>query len=110
MGCQSRHPHFNNSGILTIDTTGKLLIQSKGGDPILLNSDQGSGNVTATLQDTGNFVVADETEKRVLWQSFDYPTDMLLPGMKLGVNLKTGRNWTLASSLSSFVPASGAFT
>ncbi|KAK9289791.1 hypothetical protein L1049_007951 [Liquidambar formosana] len=114
-------PISNISEVITLDTTGKLMIQSEGGDPILLNSDQGSGNVTATLQDSGNFVVNDEIEKRVLWQSFDYPTDTLLPGMKLGVNLKTGRNWTLTSWLSGntvtdsskkryTVPASGTFT
>ncbi|KAK9291268.1 hypothetical protein L1049_009456 [Liquidambar formosana] len=103
-------PIFNNSGVLAIDTTGKLMIKTEGGDLIPLNSDQGTttGNVNATLKDSGNFVVADE--KRVLWQSFDYPTDTLLPGMKLGVDLKTGRNWTLTSSLSSDVLASGAFT
>ncbi|KAK9290625.1 hypothetical protein L1049_008797 [Liquidambar formosana] len=103
-------PIFNNSGVLTVDPTGKLMIKSNGGAPITLNSDQGTGNVTATLQNSGNFVVADETEKRVLWQSFDYPTVMLLPGMKLGVDLKRGLNWTLTSWVSSDDPASGAFT
>ncbi|KAK9290055.1 hypothetical protein L1049_008219 [Liquidambar formosana] len=104
-------PIFNNSTVLTIDTTGKLVITSTGDDPITLNSDQATGNATATLEDTGNFVLTDGIEKRVLWQSFDYPTDSLLPGMKLGVNLKTGRNWTLTSWLSSdAVPASGPFT
>ncbi|KAK9289808.1 hypothetical protein L1049_007968 [Liquidambar formosana] len=103
-------PIFNNSTVLTIDTTGKLVITSTGDDPITLNSDQGTGNAIATLEDTGNFVLTDEIEKRVLWQSFDYPTDSLLPGMKLGVNLKTGRNWTLTSWLSYIVPASGPFT
>ncbi|KAJ0008065.1 hypothetical protein Pint_29830 [Pistacia integerrima] len=48
--------------------------------------------------------------RRVLWQSFDYPTDTLLPGMKLGVNLQTGRKWFLQSWISENSPAQGSFT
>jgi len=44
-----------------------------------------------------------------LWQSFDYPTDSLLPGMKLGVNRKTGHNWSLVSWFTPSTPASGPF-
>ena len=47
---------------------------------------------------------------QVLWQSFDYPTDTLLPGMKLGFNTKTGHNWSLTSWSNEEDPASGSFT
>ena len=47
---------------------------------------------------------------QVLWQSFDYPTDTLLPGMKLGINTKIGHNWSLTSWSSEEDPASGSFT
>ncbi|CAA2981489.1 Hypothetical predicted protein [Olea europaea subsp. europaea] len=47
---------------------------------------------------------------RVLWESFDYPTDTLIPGMKLGVNHRTGRKWYLTSWFDDINPASGAFT
>ncbi|KAI3734302.1 hypothetical protein L6452_13768 [Arctium lappa] len=33
-------------------------------------------NLTATLEDNGNFLLINE---RVLWQSFDHPTKVLLP-------------------------------
>ncbi|XP_073129002.1 G-type lectin S-receptor-like serine/threonine-protein kinase CES101 [Henckelia pumila] len=46
----------------------------------------------------------------VVWESFDYPTDTLHPGMKLGVNHRTGKNWTLTSWFSGSNPASGAFS
>lgn len=46
---------------------------------------------------------------QVLWQSFDYPTDTLLPGMKIGINTKTGQRWSLTSWLNDGDPASGSF-
>ncbi|KAJ0594047.1 putative protein kinase RLK-Pelle-DLSV family [Helianthus annuus] len=98
---------------LSIDpNTGNLIITSEG--TTLMNiTDVQAGpnpNVTATLEDTGNFRLINEIDKRVLWQSFDHPTNVLLPGMKLGFNKTTGRNWTLTSWLSKEFPRSGAFT
>ncbi|XP_076946082.1 G-type lectin S-receptor-like serine/threonine-protein kinase At4g27290 [Bidens hawaiensis] len=68
-----------------------------------------SGNATARLQDNGNLVVIDQLEK-VLWQSFDYPTDSLLPGMKLGRNYLRGKEWYLSPWKSSQDPAPSELT
>ena len=99
---------------LTLDADGKLMIMHSGGDPIVLNSNQAARNSTATLLDSGNFVLeefnSDRSVKEKLWESFDNPTDTLLPGMKLGINLKTGQNWSLASWINEQVPAPGTFT
>ena len=104
-------PISDNSSVLTVDSTTGILKIISGGNTILNISDQVTGNnATATLEDTGNFVLTDWVEKRTLWQSFDHPTDTLLPGMKLGFNSATGKNWSLTSWLSASVPASGAFT
>ena len=48
----------------------------------------------AQLLDSGNFVLKDliNGSESIVWQSFDYPSDMLLSGMKLGWNLKTRLN------------------
>ncbi|XP_011038586.1 PREDICTED: G-type lectin S-receptor-like serine/threonine-protein kinase CES101 [Populus euphratica] len=111
-------PVPDSSGVLTIGGDGKLKITYRGGPPIVINSNVESaknlsGNITATLLDSGNLVVrkvdCDGTPGTVLWQSFDYPHNILLPGMKLGMNHKTGKNWTLTSWLSEKVPAPGAF-
>ncbi|KAK9937440.1 hypothetical protein M0R45_014232 [Rubus argutus] len=49
----------------------------------LLPSETTSSSVAATLLDSGNFVLeevsSDGSVKRILWQSFDYPRDVLLP-------------------------------
>ncbi|KAL2525294.1 G-type lectin S-receptor-like serine/threonine-protein kinase [Abeliophyllum distichum] len=71
-------------------------------------------NITATLLNSGNFVVKEMSINgfgdKVLWQSFDYPTNTLLPRMKLGVNHRTGRNWSITSWFSANNPVAGAFT
>ncbi|XP_016440490.1 G-type lectin S-receptor-like serine/threonine-protein kinase CES101 isoform X1 [Nicotiana tabacum] len=103
-------PILNNSGLLTIDSTGILKITSGGKTVVNIAPPLLTGSLIARLQDSGNFVLQDETRNSTLWQSFDHPTDCLLPGMKLGYNLTTKQNWTLTSWLSSYIPASGAFT
>ena len=89
-----------------------LKIESKIGPPLILYASPqpfNNNNIFATLLDTGNFVVKDIQKKTVLWQSFDHPTDSLLPGMKLGVNHKTGQNCSLISWISSSIPVPGPF-
>nr|GMD94375.1 G-type lectin S-receptor-like serine/threonine-protein kinase CES101 [Ipomoea batatas] len=94
----------NSSATLQIDASGRLILTHTGEgqrNPFLLSLNKTSLNVTATLLDSGNFVLrvvnADGSFGEELWSSFDNPTDTLLPGMKLGVNHKTGRNWSLTS-------------
>jgi hypothetical protein len=52
----------------------------------------------------------DNKADNFLWQSFDYPCDTLLPGMKLGSNLVTGLNRFLSSWKGKENPAPGQFT
>ncbi|GAV64492.1 B_lectin domain-containing protein/PAN_2 domain-containing protein [Cephalotus follicularis] len=105
-------PIFNNSGILALH--GNLKILQSGGDPIVLTSVRGARKTSATLLDSGNFVLHEHnlegSIKQVLWQSFDHPTDTILPGMKLGNDHKTGINRSLTSWRSDRSPASGSFT
>ncbi|XP_031107643.1 G-type lectin S-receptor-like serine/threonine-protein kinase At4g27290 isoform X2 [Ipomoea triloba] len=69
-------------------------------------------NTTATLLDNGNLVLR-SAGGRTLWQSFDYPTNTWLPGMKLGwFGLKTPRPYQrfLTSWIGKQNPSPGAFT
>ena len=106
-------PIFDNSGNLTIDDYGNLKISHNGGPPIVLYSAQEASNTGAALLETGNLVLtllSELNSGRQLWQSFDYPTHTLLPGMKLGVSRKTGHTWSLRSWISSRVPAASSLT
>jgi len=68
-----------------------------------------SYSIIAQLLDTGNLVL--KTGKGdILWQSFDYPCDTLLPGMKLGWNLVTGLNRFVTSWKSADDPAKGEYS
>ncbi|KDP38976.1 hypothetical protein JCGZ_00733 [Jatropha curcas] len=65
----------------------------------------------ARLLDTGNFVIRERDDgDNFLWQSFDYPVDTQLPGMKLGGNLVTGLKWFLSSWKSTEDPSLGQFS
>ncbi|MCI11615.1 receptor-like serine/threonine-protein kinase SD1-8-like, partial [Trifolium medium] len=64
----------------------------------------------ATLLDTGNLVLVNTSNKAILWQSFDYPTDTLLPGMNLGQDIDTGYTWSLRSWKSTDDPSPGPYT
>ncbi|XP_019191575.1 PREDICTED: receptor-like serine/threonine-protein kinase SD1-6 isoform X1 [Ipomoea nil] len=107
------NPVYGETGNLTIRYDGNLVISDVRIYPnIVVNSEMlaTGGNTRATLVDSGNFVLY-EGEK-VLWQSFDYPSDTFLPGMKLGwlgIDTNQTRKSFLLSWLTPSVPASGPF-
>ncbi|KAM7257571.1 hypothetical protein ACFE04_013312 [Oxalis oulophora] len=67
----------------------------------------------AQLLDTGNLVVRnrdDNNSENYLWQSFDYPGDTGLTGVKFGLNKKTGLDRSLTSWKTSDDPSRGNYT
>ncbi|KAJ9537851.1 hypothetical protein OSB04_030584 [Centaurea solstitialis] len=97
---------------LSIDPkTGNLIIVV-GGKTLMNLTDLQAGpnpSLTTTLEDNGNFLLINAVDTSILWQSFDHPTNILLPGMKLGSNMKTSHTLTLTSWLSDQISDSGAF-
>jgi len=84
---------FPYSVVLLLNHCCLLKIESEFGKPIILYASPTpfiGSTISATLLDTGNFVLQDIQVKTVLWQIFDQPTDSSLPVMKLGMNHKTG--------------------
>ncbi|XP_071729082.1 G-type lectin S-receptor-like serine/threonine-protein kinase At4g27290 [Rutidosis leptorrhynchoides] len=103
-------PLNNTSGKLILGNHGILSIVNSS-DIIIWSSSKASGtNVipTAQLLDSGNLVIRDEMS--VVWQSFDYPGDTFISGMKLGKNLVTGHETYLRSWMSVDDPFPGMYT
>ncbi|KAE8659744.1 G-type lectin S-receptor-like serine/threonine-protein kinase [Hibiscus syriacus] len=107
-------PLVNSSGLLTLGDDGTLSIVNDSRNIIWSSiSFLAAKDPVAVLLDTGNFVVkdaGDDNEGNYIWQSFDYPSDTLLPGMKLGWNKKTSLNIHLTSWKSSDDPSPGEYT
>jgi len=87
------------------DQSAKLMIGSDGNLKLVdgkqnifwsTNASRRSNYRSAALLDSGNFVLQDANYSK-LWGSFDDPTDTLLPGMKMGVNARTGEKLSLIS-------------
>ncbi|KAD7480032.1 hypothetical protein R6Q59_008818 [Mikania micrantha] len=107
-------PITNTAGVLRVNSIGKLLLLS--GDNTMIWSSNSSESVSndnfvAKLLDSGNLVVCDNscTDQDFLWQSFDYPTDTLLAGMKFGKDLVTGLVRNLTSWKSMDDPSPGLY-
>ncbi|GAB4825112.1 hypothetical protein Ancab_007988 [Ancistrocladus abbreviatus] len=70
-----------------------------------------SGPVEAVLQDEGNLVLREQGSiNSTIWQSFDHPTQTLLPGGKLGLNKKTKKSQQLTAWKNIDDPATGLFS
>ncbi|XP_016463106.1 receptor-like serine/threonine-protein kinase SD1-8 [Nicotiana tabacum] len=102
------------TSVLKLTENGTLLLIDGQTRNSVWSSDQTpANNAVAQLLDSGNLVVRpenDETEQNYTWQSFDYPTDTLLPGMKLGWDSKSGLNRNITSWKTATDPAPGDFT
>ncbi|KAI9187266.1 hypothetical protein LWI28_026140 [Acer negundo] len=82
-------PISDSSGVLSINGEGILVL--------MMNS---SNDIVCDNNNPDNF----------LWQSFDYPCNTLLPGMKIGRNFVTGLDSFLSSWKSADDPSLGDFT
>lgn len=108
------HPVNVSSCVLMLTEQGNLIIRDGfNGFVWSSNSSRPVRNTTAQLLDSGNLVIRngnDSDPDHFLWQSFDYPGDTLLPGMKQGRNLVTGLDRYLSSWESYEDPSKGKFT
>ncbi|KAK1368529.1 Receptor-like serine/threonine-protein kinase [Heracleum sosnowskyi] len=107
-------PIINASGQVRVDDKG-ITLQTDDGIIWSTNTSISLKNPVAQLLDSGNLVVRDEDHtinnaEDIIWQSFDYPGDNFLPGMKVGINLVTGLKNFYTSWKSVDDPSTGIFT
>ncbi|XP_076881354.1 G-type lectin S-receptor-like serine/threonine-protein kinase At4g27290 isoform X2 [Bidens hawaiensis] len=111
-------PLKDTSGELTLTLEGFLILRDTTTDTIIWSSTNSSAtsvrNPIGQLLDTGNFIIQEEGEginqEDPIWQSFDFMTDTLLPGMKHGWNLVTGFERQYTSWKSVDDPSVGDFS
>ncbi|KAK9005029.1 hypothetical protein V6N11_042477 [Hibiscus sabdariffa] len=88
------NPINDSTGLLQIESSGRIVLQVQNTTAVWsTNTTAGAQNPVLQLLDSGNLVVregSDSSPENYLWQSFDYPTDTILPGMKVGFDLRTG--------------------
>ncbi|KAI3753819.1 hypothetical protein L2E82_25883 [Cichorium intybus] len=109
-------PLTNSSGDLTLTLQGVLILRNATGNVIWSSTNLSTPSVrnpVGQLLDSGNFIIhedGDTDQENPIWQSFDFPTDHLLPGMKFGRDLVTGIQRNFTSWKSPDDPAVGDFT
>ncbi|KAK2386120.1 G-type lectin S-receptor serine/threonine-protein kinase [Trifolium repens] len=104
-------PVQNSTGMLKLTDQGSLVILD-GSKGIIWNSNSSRIGVKPVvhLWDSGNLVLKDgNNTHNFLWESFDYPGNTFLVGMKLKSNLVTGPYRYLTSWRSPEDPAVGEF-
>ncbi|KAL0306449.1 UNVERIFIED_CONTAM: G-type lectin S-receptor-like serine/threonine-protein kinase [Sesamum radiatum] len=108
------NPLTNTSGAVLKVTGPGILSLLNGSNSMIWSSNTSGVAQTPVVQllDSGNLVVKEATDAnsdKYLWQSFDYPTDTLLPGMKLGWNFVTGYETCITAWKSTEDPGTGDY-
>ena len=110
------NPLNDSSGILSINSQGNLVLHSQNQKyPIWSTNIDSVSSINysismAQLLDVGNLVLVQQHNQRVLWQSFDYPTNTMLPFMKVGLDRQTGLSRYLTSWKSKDDPKTGKYS
>ncbi|KAF5771580.1 putative bulb-type lectin domain-containing protein [Helianthus annuus] len=67
---------------LNLNKAGDLVLRDADGSLVWSTNTAGKQVTGMQITETGNLVLVD-ARKRIVWQSFDHPTDSLVPGQKL---------------------------
>ncbi|XP_048528119.1 receptor-like serine/threonine-protein kinase SD1-8 [Triticum urartu] len=97
----------SSSDIVLYDSDGHVLWTTN--NNISIDKDA-VASVEAVLDNTGNFILRSLADSAILWQSFDHPTDTLVPGMNLRLSHNTLPLQHLVSWKGQHDPSPGEFS
>ncbi|XP_050218667.1 G-type lectin S-receptor-like serine/threonine-protein kinase At4g27290 [Mercurialis annua] len=106
-------PLTNSSGVLQFDSRGSLILLNQVNSTIWsANVSRALRNPIAQLLDSGNLVIREENDlnpENYVWESFHYPDQTFIPGMKIG-RLAGGLEVRLSSWKRPDDPSKGDYT
>ncbi|XP_047323508.1 EP1-like glycoprotein 3 [Impatiens glandulifera] len=79
----NRNNPISGNGTLKLVEDGNLLLMNSSESLVWNTSTAGKSVTSLYMSENGNLILFDNISKKVIWQSFDYPTDSLLPGQVL---------------------------
>ncbi|XP_058092663.1 EP1-like glycoprotein 2 [Magnolia sinica] len=93
----NRENPIRENGTLTLTSNGDLLLLDSDDTKVWSTDTSGKSIIGIILQDDGNLQLY--SEKYTVWESFDHPTDTLLPGQKLYegrqlISSSSSKNWS----------------
>ena len=108
-------PLNDTSGVLSINGKGNFVLHTQNQTTPIWSTNvsfsvSSTNNSVAKLLDIGNLVLVQQDSQHVTWQSFDYPTNTMLPFMKVGLDRRTGLNRFLTSWKSKDDPGIGNYS
>nr|XP_043615913.1 G-type lectin S-receptor-like serine/threonine-protein kinase At4g27290 [Erigeron canadensis] len=110
-------PLKDRFGMVKLGNLGNMSLVDGGGTVVWTSNSSASSTTAvkpiAKLWSSGNLVIMSEDsrdEENHIWQSFDYPGDTIVSGIKLGKNLVTGREIYLTSWKNPDDPSPGEYS
>jgi hypothetical protein len=101
------------SGVLTISKEGNLVVLDERKEIIWSTSVTNLVvNSSAKLLDSGNLVLQENSTgtTKIKWESFQHPSNVFLPKMKIGADARTGQKVEFTSWKSPSDPSNGSFS
>ncbi|GLJ17787.1 hypothetical protein SUGI_0310700 [Cryptomeria japonica] len=89
--CANRDEMVQENAALTLTSTAELVLRNSDGTLVWSTNTSSQAFQRMAIHESGNLVVYN-TSGGIIWQSFDYTTDTILPGQKFKVGQKITAN------------------